>query len=126
MPRLKYLPPLLRREPPRLKREAFAEPERNRKRYQEQPWRKWYGTAEWQRLRLEAFERDGYICQRSGEMCIKGGTGQEPNAPVCNHIIPHKGNRELFFNLDNLECVSKRVHDSLIQAEEKAPGFGMA
>lgn len=125
MPRLKSLPPLLKREPPRLRREETTEPERNKRRYQEQPWRKWYQTKEWKQLRLSAFERDKYICQRSGVLCIPNGTGQEDNAPIANHKVPHRGDRALFFDLNNIETVTKKVHDSLIQSEEKR-NYGMA
>lgn len=119
---------MLRREKPRL-----VVQDRDQRRYVEQPWRKWYGTAEWQRLRIQAFERDGYVCQRTGVMCVPGGTGQEDNAPVANHKIPHKGDPLLFYNLDNLETVSKWCHDNIIQKEEREQdrrdqrfGFGMA
>lgn len=114
MPRLKTLPPLLRREKPRL-----VVQDRDQRRYVEQPWRKWYNTKEWQELRLAAFYRDGYICQRTGVMCVPGGTGQEDNAPVANHRIPHKGDPLLFFNLDNVETTSKKAHDEIVQREEK-------
>lgn len=126
MPRLKSLPPLLTREKPILRRDD-VEQQRNKRRYQEQPHRKWYQTKEWYRLRWAAFVRDGFICQRSGELCVTGGTGQEPNAAVANHKIPHHGDRELFFSLDNIETVTKTVHDGLVQGEEKhGGGFGMA
>ena len=114
MPRLKTLPPLLRREKPRL-----VVQDRDQRRYVEQPWRKWYQTKEWQELRLAAFYRDGYVCQRTGVMCVPGGTGQEDNAPVANHRIPHKGDPLLFFNLDNVETTSKKAHDEIVQREEK-------
>lgn len=121
MARLKSLPPLLTREKPRLRLDDVQiERERNRYRYQTQEWRKWYNSREWQRLRLLCFERDGYICQRSGELC--SGKGHERNSPVANHKIPHEGDRALFFNLDNLECVTKEIHDSLVQGEEKQAG----
>lgn len=116
MPRLKALPPLLRREPPRLKRDD-VEQERNKRRYQEQPWRKLYQTKEWSELRRLCFERDLYICQRSGVLCT--GKGNEPNTAIANHKIPHHGDPVLFFDLDNLETVSKEVHDGLIQRQEK-------
>lgn len=116
MPRLKALPPLLRREKPLL-RPDDPEKERNRRRYEEQPWRKEYQTRRWQVLRRKCFERDGYICQRTGVLC--SGKGNDPNAPVANHKIPHRGNLELFYDLDNLECVSKYAHDLIIQKEEK-------
>jgi 5-methylcytosine-specific restriction protein A len=105
---------MLRREKPRL-----VVQDRDQRRYVEQPWRKWYNTKEWQELRLAAFYRDGYICQRTGVMCVPGGTGQEDNAPVANHRIPHKGDPLLFFNLDNVETTSKKAHDEIVQREEK-------
>lgn len=57
-----------------------------------------------------------YICQRSGIVCI--GPAGAPDSPVVNHKVPHKGDRELFFDLDNLETVCKEIHDSLIRKEE--------
>jgi 5-methylcytosine-specific restriction endonuclease McrA len=64
------------------------------------------------------FERDGYICQRTGEICA--GVGNDPNAPVANHKRPHRGDPKLFWDIDNLETVTKAVHDSIIQREERA------
>lgn len=61
--------------------------------------------------------RDGYTCQHSGIVCM--GKAPAPNSPVCNHIIRHEGNEELFYDPDNLETVSKQVHDSTIQSMEK-------
>ena len=81
-------------------------------------WRGWYKTARWEKVRQAAFLRDRWTCQRSGELCL--GRGQEPNAPVANHKIPHRGDPQLFWSLDNIETVTKRVHDSLIKAEENA------
>ena len=90
----------------------------DRLRSKTRPWRGWYKTARWEKLRRAAFLRDRWICQRSGELCL--GSGQEPNAPVANHKIPHRGDPALFWSLDNIETVAKRVHDSLIKAEENA------
>lgn len=91
---------------------------RDRRRRHDQPWRTWYKTARWERLRQQVFLRDMYVCQRSGDMCI--GKGNAPNAPVANHKTPHRGDPALFWSIDNLECVAKHVHDSLIQREEQA------
>ncbi|MFD1199568.1 HNH endonuclease [Brucella gallinifaecis] len=118
MPKIKTLKPLVSMMKPRLGYSTGNERERDKKRQQEQHWRKWYQTKEWYRLRQKAFTRDHYTCQRSGVLCI--GKGNVPDAPVANHKVPHKGNRELFFNLDNIETVSKQVHDSIIQREEKS------
>ena len=92
--------------------------EHDRLRTNTRPWRAWYKTARWEKLRQAAFLRDRWTCQRSGELCL--GRGQEPNAPVANHKIPHRGDPALFWSLDNIETVTKRVHDSLIKVEENA------
>lgn len=81
-----------------------------------EPWRKWYGTARWQRLKRKVHERDGYVCQRSGVLC--GGRGNDWNAPVANHIRAHRGDPVLFWDENNIETVTKQIHDSEIQREE--------
>lgn len=81
------------------------------------PWKGWYSTAAWQALRLKTFERDGYICQRSGLIC--SGAHPAPDSPVANHKIPHRGDEALFWDPDNIETVTKAVHDTIIQAEEQ-------
>ena len=82
------------------------------------PWKAWYNTKRWQDLREAVFLRDLYKCQRSGELCI--GKHPAPNSPVANHKRPHRGDEKLFWDPDNIETVSKRVHDGIIQAEEQA------
>ena len=44
---------------------------------------------------------------------------------MVNHRTPHKGDRVLFFDPDNLESVCKPHHDGLIQIEERK-GFSPA
>jgi hypothetical protein len=39
------------------------------------PWKAWYKTARWQRLRLEIFKRDHYTCQ-CGCVLIEGDASQ--------------------------------------------------
>lgn len=68
------------------------------------------------------FVRDGFLCQRSGVMCI--GVEPEPNSPVANHRRPHRGDPALFWDIDNIETVSKAVHDREIQKEERAVPHG--
>jgi 5-methylcytosine-specific restriction enzyme A len=72
------------------------------------PFKKWYSTARWQKLRLEVFARDGYVCQATGVACV-GGKG-DPSAPTCDHIIPHRGNPLLFWDKDNLQTVTAEYH----------------
>jgi hypothetical protein len=38
---------------------------------------------------------------------------------VANHKIPHRGDPVLFWDINNIETVTKAVHDSLIQSEER-------
>ena len=85
------------------------------------PWRQWYKSARWQRLREAVFVRDLYTCQRSGVIC--SGKSPSPTSPVANHKIPHRGDPRLFWDEANVECVAKSVHDGLIQAEEKRAAF---
>lgn len=81
-------------------------------------WRKWYGTARWQALRLQAIVRDLQTCQKTGILLY--GKHPAPDSPVVDHIIPHRGNPDLFWDLDNLQTVAKSWHDSIKQAIEKA------
>lgn len=80
------------------------------------PWRNWYKLARWEKLRQQVFARDAYTCQRSGVLCI--GKHPAPNSPVANHKRRHNGDPALFWDIDNIETVSKEVHDTIVQAEE--------
>ena len=77
-----------------------------------------YKTQRWQDLRRERLIRDNYTCQRTGRIC--GGTYPAPDSPVVNHKTPHRGDEALFWDIENLETVTKAVHDSEIQKEEQA------
>jgi 5-methylcytosine-specific restriction protein A len=82
------------------------------------PWRGWYKLKRWAVLRLEVFVRDEYRCQRTGVLCA--GKHPAPDSPVANHKIPHRGDPVLFWDPNNIETVTKAVHDSIIQSEERA------
>lgn len=112
LPRLKSLPPLLRREQPLLKRDD--EQERNKRRYQEQPWRKWYQSKDWYRLRWSTLTRDAFTCQECGIM------ESDTSKLVCDHIKTHGGDWGLFTDPENLRCLCKPCHDSVKQREDKA------
>lgn len=81
------------------------------------PWRDWYKTARWQRLRGHILKRDMYTCQRTGILLI--GKHPAPNSPVANHKQPHRGDPVLFWDPDNIETIAKSVHDSEVQREEQ-------
>ncbi|WP_299734677.1 HNH endonuclease [uncultured Roseobacter sp.] len=81
-------------------------------------WRRWYKTSEWQKLRLRVLKRDGYICQATGVALV--GKYPAPNSPVADHKVPHRGDRKLFFDENNVQAVSKAYHDSEKQRLEHA------
>lgn len=83
-----------------------------------QPWRRWYKTARWQRVRLGVIRRDKYTCQQTGALCI--GKHPAPNSPVVDHIVPHRGDEALFWDESNLQTVSKEFHDREKQRIERA------
>ena len=83
------------------KHQRQVDREYNRKHRQHQEL---YQSARWQRLRRRLLlkyplcaecERQGWITQ----------------ATVVNHIKPHKGNPELFWDEDNLQTLCKSCHD---------------
>lgn len=92
----------------------------DRDRADRQPWRAWYKTARWQRLRQAALVRDSYTCRRTG--IILGGNANDPDSPVVHHKVPHRGDPRLFWDIDNLETVSKKWHDAEGQREDLAGG----
>ena len=71
-----------------------------------------YNTVEWRALRKEVLKRDGYQCQQCGI------TQEESGFPLeIHHIIPPKGNRELFYNIDNCVTLCKWCHARITQQE---------
>lgn len=112
---LKILKPKLRRMEQRLK----APREIRDKRYSpDAVIRGWYKSARWQALREQVLVRDLYTCQRTGVMLV--GKAPAPNSPVVHHIIPHRGDGHLFWDINNLQAVSKAWHDSDAQRNERA------
>lgn len=95
-----------------------GEAERLRERDESLEWRRWYKLARWRRLREQVLERDGYVCQRTGVLLV--GVYPAPNSPTVDHIVPHRGDPELFWDEDNLQSVAKGWHDSVKQAREHA------
>ena len=77
---------------------------------------KWYRTAAWQRLRRRIFVRDRYICAICGSLCT--GQGRSKRAPIADHIIPHKGNRALFWNEENIQTLCYSCHSRHKQRQE--------
>lgn len=93
---------------------------RDARRWVEAPWRAWYGTARWKALRAAVIRRDRWVCQQTGVLCV--GRTNAPNAPVVDHVVPHRGDRDRFFDIDNLQLVAKAWHDGAKQRQERAAG----
>lgn len=110
------MPSRLGSQPSRLRAAPQTERQRNRQRYQDQPSRAWYNKPEWHRLKAQVLMRDGKQCQRTGVMLV--GVKHDPLSAVVHHKIPHRGDPSLFWDIDNLELVSKQWHDSEGQKED--------
>ncbi|TIL38539.1 MAG: HNH endonuclease [Mesorhizobium sp.] len=75
------------------------------------PWRHLYKTARWQRLREHQLATEP-LCR----MCLV--TEDVTAAEVADHVIPHKGDDELFHDASNLQSLCKHHHDSAKQMIE--------
>ena len=78
---------------------------------QAKQYRQFYSTVEWRNTRAEQLHQQP-LCER----CLKQGVTTA--ATVVNHRKAHKGDRELFFDLSNLESTCAPCHDQVIQSEE--------
>ena len=94
---------------------AAPKDEAGRTRYRREvtPWRKWYDTARWKRLRWSVLLRDLFICQ----MCKR--TEADTSKLVADHKVPHRGDPALFWDAEQVQCLCKSCHDSRKQAEER-------
>lgn len=70
-----------------------------------------YNTARWKRLRIQ-FLKEHPLC----EECSRKGIAKP--AEVVDHIIPHRGNKELFWDEDNLQALCKECHDRKTAKED--------
>jgi 5-methylcytosine-specific restriction endonuclease McrA len=76
-------------------------------------WRAWYKTARWQRLRWQVLVRDLFTCQ-----CGCGRIETDTSQLVADHKKPHRGDERLFWDIDNLQCLTKACHDGAKQRLE--------
>lgn len=117
MAKLKSIRPRLGTIGARFASQSHDGKERDRQRSAAALWRAWYKTARWQALRRHILKRDLYTCQRTGVLLT--GRHPAPNSPVVDHIKPHRGDPELFWDEKNLMAVSKAYHDSEKQKAEQ-------
>lgn len=92
---------------------AKSEAARSQHRRVETPWRRWYDTARWKRLRWSVLLRDLFTCQMCGR--IEGDTSKL----VADHKVPHRGDEALFWDAANLICLCAHCHSSAKQIEER-------
>ena len=112
MARITTIKPSLQVLRPRLQ---APKDEAGRSRYRDNnaPWRAWYKTARWQRLRWQVLTDAMFTCA----MCsrLEGNTSQL----VADHITPHRGDEALFWSRANIQCLCKSCHDGRKQSMER-------
>ncbi len=82
-------------------------------------YRRMYGP-EWQSLRKLVALRDGYQCRQCGRLCYRKGDMH------IDHIVPHKGNPDLFWDLDNLQVLCASCHSTKTAKEDGGYGRQVA
>lgn len=115
MARIATIKPLITKLAPRLGYAQGNERERSRHRDVTQPWRAWYKTSRWQKLRWSVLVRDMFTCQRPQCGKLEANTSQL----VADHKVPHRGDERLFWDEGNLQCICKQCHDRDKQREER-------
>lgn len=75
----------------------------------------WYNTARWKRLRKRQLSKEP-LCG-----CCKS-VGITESATIADHIDPHKGDYEKFFDPDNLQSLCVSCHNS--KTAKQDGGFG--
>lgn len=71
----------------------------------------WYSTARWKRLAKLQLQKQP-LCQ------ISLALGLIVAADTVDHIKPHRGDWDLFIDENNLQSVSKQMHDTICQQME--------
>ena len=117
MARIPTIKPRLTAQPMRLQ---APKDEAGRSRYRDQnaPWRAWYKTSRWQRLRWQVLTDAMFTCA----MCRRL-EGLSRNL-VADHIRPHRGNDALFWDRENLQCLCRSCHDRDKQRLERTGKLG--
>jgi 5-methylcytosine-specific restriction enzyme A len=67
--------------------------------------RELYRTKRWQRLRAKVLRDADYLCVQDGKRESCGVVATE-----VDHITPHRGNPNLFWNRSNLQAMCRSCH----------------
>lgn len=119
MARLTALPSRIGALPPRLAKPVDPNRAPTQRQRDDAAWRAWYKTKEWRELKAACHVRDNYTCQMCGAICA--GKYPADDSPVADHRRAHRGDRKLFFDINNLQTLCKfPCHDKVKQQEEQA------
>ncbi len=77
----------------------------------------WYNTVRWKRLRKYQLIREP-LCRE----CLKQKPPIVMQAYVADHIKPHKGDYDLFYDIENLQSLCTPCHNS--KTAKQDGGFG--
>lgn len=91
MARLDTLKPLVSKLPPLMQAALPTAQHVRPGRSNDEPYRKLYKTARWQKLRWSILVRDLFTCQMCGKI------GADTSQLVCDHVEPHYGNPAAFW-----------------------------
>ena len=75
----------------------------------------WYGKGAWKRIRLQALNRDHWLCQE----CLRNG--RITSAREVHHKQPLEEFPELGLELDNLESLCHECHEATKNQTRPAP-----
>lgn len=73
---------------------------------------KGYGSSRWRRARLQ-FLSAHPLCER----CLQRGVYTK--ATVVDHVVPHRGDPNLFWDRSNWQALCKSCHDSKTMSEDR-------
>lgn len=96
----------------RAKRRKMPRPRAQRTINPKPAYAAWYQTPGWKRLRAECRER-----QPDCVMCL--ALGKHEKGQHVDHIVPHKGDRALFFDETNLQHLCEWHHNSVKARHER-------
>jgi len=82
----------------------------------DKPWQHLY-NARWNRM-SKAFRIKNPLCA----YCVQ--IGKITRVDVVDHIVPHRGDVQLFWDQSNWQPLCKRCHDS-VKAAEEARGYAV-
>jgi len=81
------------------------------KRQGRKPWRNWYKRSAWLRIRRRRLASDP-LCA----ICFADGTVN--GADTVDHMKPHRGDADLFFEFENTQSLCHSCHSSWKQSQE--------